>query len=333
MPRGPLPLGGSWHPSPSPVPLGARAAPSPAPRTQFCHLHNCCPGAQLCWSSLEAGCAPSRAGWALPPASGNTTGPKDELPCPAELRWWLFSTLPVSPQCCLSWAVASSPARHRLESSLSTGPSASWTPRRSLSPSAVTLQPRGELSLEGAHAGVWDWTPRMLCLKAVEEPAPRVGLGLVSTQSWAVCFPPFCPSLLFLSHCQRPVAGREEQEKFRQEEIPIPWEMRPRDASLRAQSGAKRDPRARSVSRFPHGPIAGWWQPWYQGSDGGIPKGIGYGFPAQPRGRPCHHPTLQLCASPWSHPLTVPPGSGPHPGGRSAAFWRWWSSCRNPPAR
>ena len=79
----------------------------------------------------------------------------------------------------------------------------------------------------------------MLRLRAVGEPVPRGGLGLVFTQSWAICFPPFCPSLLFLSHRQRPVAGREEQEKFKQEEIPIPRELQPRDTSLRAQSRAK----------------------------------------------------------------------------------------------
>lgn len=86
--RQPVPLS---FPGRARVPPVAGAAPSPARRAQFRRRLSCCPKAQLCWSSPRAGCAPSRAGWALPPTPGITPGPRGggvglggaTMPCPA----------------------------------------------------------------------------------------------------------------------------------------------------------------------------------------------------------------------------------------------------------
>lgn len=57
---------------------------------------------------------------------------------------------------------------------------------------------------------------------------------------------------------------------------------------------------------------------------------------------PCSTAWLGCSAAPcpaprhpsWPHsPPVAPLGSGRRPGGRSAASWRWWWSCRSPPAR
>lgn len=64
-------------PGSSQAPSDARVTPSSACRAQFHHQRNRHPRAQLCWSSPRAGCAPSQAGRALPPALGIIPDPRD----------------------------------------------------------------------------------------------------------------------------------------------------------------------------------------------------------------------------------------------------------------
>jgi len=123
-----------------------------------------------------------------------------------------------------------------------------------------------------ASMGVGDRIPGVLCSRVTGDPVPTGGLDPVSALHPAICFNPFCPSQLFLGHRQRPAASREEQEKSRQEELPVPWEPQPGmpPSSLdEGDHGGAADPWVHPVPRFPHGPQ----QPWCQVSDGGSQRG------------------------------------------------------------
>ena len=161
------PLGGRWHPSSSWAPLGAGAVPSPA---QF---HR--PRARRCWSSPEAGCAPSRAGRALPPTPGIPPGPRDggvgpPVPSPAELpRWFsppnaaclgLFQPLLLDTASSRARARGQVPAGHRRDAGVS------------LSPSVGTPQP-GELGFDGG----WGPDPRGALLEGDGGPCAHRGSG------------------------------------------------------------------------------------------------------------------------------------------------------------